>query len=56
MKMPTGWVRYRNSILNGEYRAIIIGMACLLLFDLDKHYDKAIADLAQGKWKGSKEV
>ena len=32
----------------------VIGAVCLLLFDLDKHYDKAIADLAEGKWKGSK--
>lgn len=31
-----------------------VGAACLFLFDLDKHYDKAVADLAEGKWKGSK--
>lgn len=31
----------------------VIGAVCLLLFDLDKHYDKAVADLAEGKWKGS---
>lgn len=31
----------------------IIGVVCMLLFDLDKHYDEAIADLAQGKWKGN---
>lgn len=31
----------------------VIGTVCLLLFDLDKHYDKAVADLAEGKWKGS---
>ncbi len=31
-----------------------IGAVCLFLFDLDKHYDKAVADLAEGKWKGSK--
>ncbi len=32
----------------------VIGVVCMLFFDLDKHYDKAIADLSQGKWKGSK--
>lgn len=32
----------------------VIGAVCMLLFDLDKHYDKAIADLSAGKWKGSK--
>ena len=32
----------------------IIGVICMLLFDLDKHYDEAIADLAQGKWKGTR--
>ncbi len=31
-----------------------IGAVCLFLFDLDKHYDQAVADLAEGKWKGSK--
>lgn len=31
----------------------VIGIICLLLFDLDKHYDKAIKELAEGKWKGS---
>lgn len=31
----------------------VIGVVCLLLFDLDKHYDKAVRDLAEGKWKGS---
>ncbi len=31
-----------------------IGAICLLCFNLDKHYDKAVADLAEGKWKGSK--
>lgn len=31
-----------------------IGAVCLLLFDLDKHYDAAVEDLAQGRWKGSK--
>ena len=28
-----------------------ISLICLFLMDLDKHYDKAVADLAQGKWK-----
>ena len=28
-----------------------IGLVCLLLFDIDKHYGKAVADLAEGKWK-----
>lgn len=32
----------------------IIGVVCMIFFDLDKHYEKATADLAQGKWKGSK--
>lgn len=32
----------------------IIGLVCMLLFDLDKYYDKAVAGLAEGKWKGSK--
>ena len=31
----------------------VIGVVCMLLFDIDKHYEKAIADLAEGKWKGS---
>lgn len=31
----------------------IIGIICLLAFDLDKHYKKAVDDLAVGKWKGS---
>lgn len=32
----------------------VIGVVCMLFFDLDKYYDKAIADLSVGKWKGSK--
>ncbi len=32
----------------------IIGAVCMLLFDLDQHYDQAVADLAEGRWKGSK--
>lgn len=32
----------------------VIGVICMLFFDIDKHYDKAVADLAEGKWKGSK--
>lgn len=31
----------------------IISVVCLIFFDLDKHYEKAVADLAEGKWKGS---
>lgn len=30
-----------------------IGVVCLLAFDLDKHYKKAVDDLAAGRWKGS---
>ncbi len=29
----------------------IIGAACVCFFDLDKYYDKAVSDLAQGKYK-----
>lgn len=29
-----------------------IGVVCLLAFDLDKHYKKAVDDLAAGRWKG----
>lgn len=32
----------------------LIGVVCMFFFDIDKYYDKAVADLAQGKWKGSK--
>lgn len=32
---------------------IVCGI-CLLLFDLDKYYDQAVADLSEGKWKGSR--
>ena len=31
----------------------VIGAVCLLAFDLDKHYKKAVDDLAAGKWRGS---
>lgn len=31
----------------------VIGVACLLSFDLDKYYGKAVEDLTAGKWKGS---
>lgn len=31
----------------------VIGVLCLLFFDLDKYYDKAVEDLTAGKWKGS---
>lgn len=32
----------------------VIGVVCMLLFDLDKHYDSAVKDLEAGRWKGSK--
>lgn len=32
----------------------VIGVVCMLLFDLDKYYAAAVEDLAQGKWKGSR--
>lgn len=32
----------------------VIGVVCMLLFDLDKHYENAVKDLEAGKWKGSK--
>lgn len=32
----------------------VIGIVCMAFFNLDKHYDKAVDDLASGKWKGSK--
>lgn len=32
----------------------VIGVVCMLFFDLDKYYDQAVADLSEGKWKGSK--
>jgi GPH family glycoside/pentoside/hexuronide:cation symporter len=30
-----------------------IGLVCLLLFDLDKKYNLILADLEEGKWKGT---
>lgn len=33
----------------------VIGVVCLLMFDLDKHYDKVVEDLAAGRWAGSKD-
>lgn len=32
----------------------VIGMVCLFLMDIDKHYDKVVEDLSKGRWKGSK--
>ena len=32
----------------------IIGIVCMFFFDLDKYYDKAVTDLAEGRWKESK--
>ena len=33
----------------------VIGVVCLLMFDLDKHYDKVVEDLAAGRWAGSQD-
>lgn len=33
----------------------VIGVVCLLMFDLDKHYDRVVKDLAAGRWAGSKD-
>jgi GPH family glycoside/pentoside/hexuronide:cation symporter len=32
----------------------VVGLVCLLLFDLDKHYGKDVEDLENGRWAGSK--
>lgn len=32
----------------------VIGVVCMLFFDIDKHYEKAVEDLSNGKWKGSR--
>ena len=32
----------------------VIGLVCLLLFDLDRHYGKVVEDLENGRWAGSK--
>lgn len=32
----------------------VLGVVCMLLFDLDKHYEAAVKDLEAGRWKGSK--
>jgi len=32
----------------------VIGLVCLLLFDLDSHYGKVVEDLENGRWAGSK--
>lgn len=31
----------------------VIGGLCIVMYNLDKYYDKVTADLAAGKWKGS---
>lgn len=31
----------------------VIGLVCLILFDLDKKYEAVVADLNEGKWKGT---
>ena len=33
----------------------VIGVVCMVFFDLDKHYAKATQDLAEGKWRGDSE-
>jgi GPH family glycoside/pentoside/hexuronide:cation symporter len=33
-----------------------IGLVCLILFDLDNKYDLILADLQQGKWKGTSDL
>ncbi len=33
----------------------VVGLVCLLLFDLDKHYGKVVEDLENGRWAGSKD-
>lgn len=35
--------------------ATAIGIVCLIFFDLDKKYDTIVADLSEGKWKGTSE-
>lgn len=32
----------------------VIGVVCMIFFDLDKHYEKAVSDLSVGKWKESR--
>lgn len=31
----------------------VVAALCMLIFDLDKHYEKAVEDLAKGRWRGS---
>ena len=38
----------------GPVISTVIGVVCMLLFDLDKHYDNAVKDLEAGRWKESK--
>lgn len=33
----------------------VIGALCMVFFDLDKHYDTAVADLTAGKWRCSEQ-
>ena len=33
----------------------VISAVCLILFNLDKYYDKAVEDLAAGRWAGSED-
>lgn len=54
---PTGEAAKNALIVANIWIPIIVGVVavvCMIFFDLDKHYEKATADLAEGKWKGSK--
>lgn len=54
---PTGKAAINALIVANVWVPVIVGViavVCMVLFDLDKYYDKAAADLAEGKWKGSK--
>lgn len=31
----------------------IVAAVCMVVFDLDKYYEKAVDDLAKGRWRGS---
>ena len=33
----------------------VLGVLCMILFDLDKKYDKVVEDLAAGRWAGSED-
>lgn len=44
IKMTCVWVPVITCVVAG---------VCMLVFDLDKYYDKAVDDLAKGRWRGS---